>query len=292
LIEAFYLRLNSTQVDYNLATRSNNEYQSKPTTDKMPTEHSNVDTQLLDEEEDFEMFKKDAETPDGLLVNRSVLPGGNYAMAPNGKFVQPILDGEDEILKQLSGFYHQVKEAVKMKKELLPFLFDANEKRKSLLASNVYEYGNGQRVREFFDLEHDLSAGVYLVQLKREVKMVRGKAIFGLPIMTGVWTIRLPHCTADAGDGRGAEAHSPGDESDLSDRYSENTTEAGEAPSENGSIGGSSLKRPFNDLDLQTDQKRLRRNSTPPPGDFNSIRSGTNASNLDSVLPTASTHGS
>ncbi|KAH8078275.1 hypothetical protein HD553DRAFT_326917 [Filobasidium floriforme] len=209
----------------------------------------------------------------------------NYAMAPNGKFVQPILGGEDEILKQLSGFYHQVKEAVKSEKELLPIVFDANEKRKSLLASNVY--GNGQRVREFFDLEHGLFAGVYLVQLKREVKMARGKAIVGLLIMTGVWTIRLPYPTVYAGGNESAEAQSSDGESDLSDRYSHYTAGSGEIPSENRSIGRPSLKRQLTDPARGADEKRLRRESTSSvDSDLN--RPGTETSNLESVGSTAS----
>lgn len=284
------MRLNSTQVDYNLATQPNNEYQSKSTTEKMPTEHSNVDSRLLDKEEDFKMFKKDAETSEGLLVNRSVFPGGNYAMAPNGKFVQPILDGEDEILKQLSGFYHQVKEAVKMKKELLPFLFDANEKRKSLLASNVY--GNGQRVREFFDLEHDLFSGVYLVQLKREVKMVRGKAIYGLPIMTGVWSVEMQHYVPVADEGGDADDRTPIEESDLVDGHSNITAETGDASNgdANSGIGHSSIKRRFAELGLDADSKRPRRGSRSHSSvNTDSSHPDTKASILKSVAPTAST---
>lgn len=86
---------------------------------------------------------------------------------------------------------------------------------------------------------------------------------------------------------RGAEAHSTGDGSALSDRYSKYTAGSGEVPSENGSIEGPSLKRQLTDLARGADEKRLRRESTPSV-DSDSNRPDTKASNLDSVASTAS----
>lgn len=143
--------------------------------------------------------------------------------------------------------------------------------------------GRPFKVNDFLHLENQADSKAYQVQLKREVRSVRMNTL----VITGVWTIRLLHCTADAGESRGAEAHSPGNGSDFSDRYSQNTAGSGEIPSENGSIGGPSLKRQLTDPARGADEKRLRRESTSSV-DNDSNRPGTEVSKLDSVASTAS----